>query len=273
MADTQAQQDAFALLNAQFQAYGLGTLAPVIMDYVRQGYSGDTISMLLRQTPEYQARFPAMASLAARGQAMNEVDYVNYEINARQQEAQYGLPTGMLSDPQNIARMLENNVSASDLNQRVALNAAAGMDAPPELKQTLQDYYGLDSTAALTAYYLDPEHSLDYLNQQMATAKIGAAARRQSLSLGVTDAQTLAAQGVTDAQANQAFGTVAALRGLEGGTGETVSQGTLVKAAFGDAAAQDQVTRVQKGRTAQFAQGGGASAAQQGITGLGSTTQ
>jgi hypothetical protein len=104
----------------------------------------------------------------------------------------------------------------------------------------------------------------------MATAKIGAAARRQSLSLGLEGASLLAQRGISDQQAEQGFAQVAALSALGAGDGETADQGTVVEGVFGNAQAAQKVERVQRSRSAQFQAGGGAADGQSGISGLGS---
>lgn len=266
---TVEQQDAFAILLDKFEEFGLGTLGPKIIEYIKAGYSGDSIALLLRDTAEYKARFPAMEALRQSGRSIDEVDYINYERNAANLEQQYGIPKGYLTSSDTIAKLMVENVTGEDLTSRVQLNAAAQRDAPPELRQTLEDYYGLDANASLTAYYLDPEYSLDYLNRQMATARIGAQARRQSLSLGLDSAALLAQRGVSDQQAEQGFAQVASLQGLTAGDGMTVDQATLVEGVFGNNAAREQVERVQRTRNAKFQGGGGAADGQQGISGLG----
>jgi hypothetical protein len=40
-----------------FNNYGLGTLAPKITEYVQQGFSPDTVTLKLQETPEYKQRF------------------------------------------------------------------------------------------------------------------------------------------------------------------------------------------------------------------------
>lgn len=269
---TQAQTDAFELLAQTFAQYGLGSLVGDIKAYILQGYSGDTVALLLRQTQAYKDRFPAMTALSEQKRAISERDYIAYEVHASQLETQYGIPKGMISDPQNISRLLTENVSGDDLTKRVTINRAMSMDAPPELKSTLRDYYGIDGDAATLAYYLEPDHSVSYLENLAATAKVGAAARRQSIAFGLEDAQLLAQRGVTEQDAAQGFAQVAALRGLVGAPGDQVNQGQLIDAAFGDAAATQAVQRAQKGRTAQFQGSGGAGASQGGVSGLGSSS-
>ena len=55
MADT--TQDAIASLTDTFKNYGLGSLAGRIAEYLYQGYSQDTVSLMLQDSPEYKKRF------------------------------------------------------------------------------------------------------------------------------------------------------------------------------------------------------------------------
>lgn len=54
---TGADRDAYLAVNALFKTYGLQSLAGKIYDYVKNGYSSDTISIMLQDTDEYKTRF------------------------------------------------------------------------------------------------------------------------------------------------------------------------------------------------------------------------
>ena len=263
--------NAYDTLNAILTQYGLQSLAPHLQTYMQQGITDQaTLLANIRSTPEYAARFPAMSTLNQKGRGFSEADYINYERNAASTEQQYGFPKGFLTDPHRIAGMLENDVSASEVNDRAKINAAVSLDAPTETKAALQRLYGLDQ-GAVAAFYFDPENSVDYLTKQAASAQIAGAASRQALEIDRTTAETLQARGITEAQANSGFSNVAGLTGLEFGTGETATQADLVGAAFGNAAASAKVSRVGQGRINQFQGGGGAQAAQAGVSGLGTS--
>ena len=208
-----------------------------------------------------------MQALNAKGQGFSEADYINYERNAAQTEQQYGFPKGFLTDSHRIAGMLEAGVSASEVNTRAQINAAASLTAPQETKDALKNLYGLDQSA-LAAYYFDPENSLPYLQKQYSAASIAGAAAKQAIGIGTTEAERLAAQGVSDAQAASGFAQVSANTALTAGIGETASQQTLIDAAFGNAQAAQQVQRIGQGRVNQFQSGGGAQAGQAGVAGL-----
>jgi|SRR5215216_2530516 len=62
-----AQRDAYLALKSLFDGYGLGTLATKILEFVQNGYSSDTISVLLQETTEYKQRFAGNEKRKAAG--------------------------------------------------------------------------------------------------------------------------------------------------------------------------------------------------------------
>jgi hypothetical protein len=61
----------------------------------------------------------------------------------------------------------------------------------------------------LVGYILDPSTQLPSIQQKVAAAEIGSAARRQGIEPGVSVASQLAAQGITEAQAKTGYATIA----------------------------------------------------------------
>ena len=248
------QQNARATMRALLESYGMLSLANVVERYIQEGYDADAIMALIRTTPEYKQRFPAMEALARKGRAISEAAYIQYESTAAGLERRYGLPAGMLMG--NVTKLLENEVSADELNTRVLLASSASIQAPPEIKQALQQYYSVDQ-GGLTAYFLDPTVATPLLEKQYATAQIGAQAIRQDVGLDVGLAENLQQLGVTEQQAAQGFAQVAALRDLTSGRGDVVTQRQQTQAILGsDAAAQRELERAVGGRLGRF-QGGG----------------
>lgn len=260
------QQNTIASLQAIFAGYGLQSLYGKIQQYVKDGYSGDTVSLMLRDTDEYKQRFPAMSALAAKGRAISEASYIDYERTAAQFEKQYGLPSGMLSG--NVTSLLSNDVSAAELLDRVQLASANSLMAPPELRQTLQNFYGIGQ-GGLTAYFLDPTVAEPLLQKQAATAQIGAEAMRQGVDLGLDTATQLQQLGVTNQMARQGFQQVAGSNELFSGAGDITSQGEMIQGLLaGDQTALQNVNRAVGARKARFEGNGDYLTAQQGMTGL-----
>lgn len=263
-----AQRNAAAGISAMFAQYGLGSLAGIVEQYVMQGYSGDTIALLLRETPEYKARFPAMAALAAKGRAITEGQYIDYERNAAALETRYGIPKGMLTN--NVTKFLEMEKSAAEITEDVQLAAVAAIQSPQWIKDQFNTYYGLNSQSAILAHYLDPDLAAPILQQQYATTVIGAEAQQRGIDLAKSYAERLQGLGISQEQARQGFQQVSGLSGLSAGRGDIASQQTLIDAALaGDTGARNDVQRAQLARTGRFSSGGGYIGGQQGVTGLG----
>jgi hypothetical protein len=259
-----------AVQNA-FAQYGLSSLFPMIQQYAMAGDSADAIAIKLRATPEYNQRFPAMAGLSAKGRAISEADYVNYERTASSLERQYGLPKGMLMG--SVTGLLTNEVSATELNDRVVLAAANSLTAPKDLQDTMASFYGLNPGDALTAYYLDPSIALPLLEKQAASARIGVEAKRQGIGIDVTTAEGLQGQGVTESQAQQGFGVVKSEQSFQGGKGETATQNQLISGTFGNQDNAAKIQRIGASRVGEFTGGGGYAQDNSGNVGLGSASR
>lgn len=242
------------VLRGLLDSYGMAGLFERVKSYIQDGYDADAVMVLIRTTPEYKQRFPAMEALARKGRAISEGEYISYEKTAQNLERRYGLPQGMLMN--SVTDLLTNEVSAVELNDRVLLASAASIQAPQEIKNMFQQYYGIDA-GGMTAYFLDPDIATPLLEKQFASAVIGNEAARQGVGIDVYGAENLQGLGITQEQARQGFGKVAAATGLTAGRGDVVTQQELIGSAFNtNAEAQKSVERAIGGRLGRF-QGGG----------------
>lgn len=266
-----ARQNALTTIRGALESFGLTSLLDVITGYVQQDFDADSIMVLIRQTQQYKDRFPAMEALAKKGRALSEAEYIAFERNAAQLERAYGLPAGMLGKD-SVTKLLTNEVSAAELENRVTMAAAGAFQTSDEVKSQFRNYYGIDS-GGLTAYFLDPERAMPLLQKQYVAAQIGAEAAMQSIDLGVSMAEELQVAGIERQQAREGFGRVAGQRELSMGRGDIVSQQELIGANLkGDTAAGQAIERAGAARVGRFAGGGQFLQTQQGNIGLGSAT-
>ena len=239
-----------------------------------QSFIQGQLSVELPKQPLFQARFPAYEALRQQGQGMTVDQIRNFESKAEELATRYLGDATMFKDPQYISKILVGGVRENELEQRFALNRDAATQAPPEVRQALQQMYGVQNVdGALTAYYFDPERALPILTQQYQTAQIAGAALTQHVEVSQATAERLQAQGVTWDQAQQGFRQVALGKGLEAAGGDAATAEQMTAAAFGDATAQAVVDRARKSRQAAFSGGGSAAEGQAGVSGLGSTTR
>jgi hypothetical protein len=207
-AKTAAQREAVGkILSDTFTKYGLGSLANKVMDLARQGYTEATITLELQNTPEYQARFSANQDRIKKNLAvLTPAEYVASEDAYRQTLRAYGLT--QFDNDTYVKQFIANDVSAAELSSRVSLAVQRVQNADPTVTQTLRDYYGIGQSD-MVAYILDPNQTLPKIQQQVAAAEIGSAARLQGLEAGVSVSEQLARQGITQAEAQKGYATIA----------------------------------------------------------------
>jgi len=136
----------------RFAKFGLATLGAKILDLARQGYTEDTITLELQNTPEYQQRFAANAQRIKKGlSVLTPAEYLSNEDAYRQTLRAYGLT--QFDNDAYVRQFIENDVSPSELSTRVSMAVQRVQNADPAIARTLKDYYGIGS-ADMVAYVL-----------------------------------------------------------------------------------------------------------------------
>lgn len=268
---TGTSRDAFLALQTLFDDYGLSSLAGKIYDYVKNGYSSDTISILLQDTKEYKQRFAANEARVKAGlPVLSPADYLNTENAYRQLMRQSGLPEGFYDSNDDFTEWISKDVSPTEIQSRVDLATQATALANPFYKQALNQIGVGDGE--LAAYFLDADRALPLLQKSAATAAVGAAALQQGLTFNQTYAEQLATSGVTAAQAQQGYAQVATeletMQGLGAIYGKGWTQRESEESVFGTSAAagakKTQLIAQERG-----AFGGAAGGARAGLAGKG----
>jgi hypothetical protein len=196
-------------LTQVFNSYGLGSLAPRIREFVQQGYTPDTVTLKLQETPEYQQRFVGNEARRKAGlPVLSPAEYLEVESSYKQIMRTAGLPSGFYDNPDDFAKFIGIDVSPAELKQRVDVAALTLENADPLFKQQLRQFYNLND-GDMIAYALDPERALPTLLRQTQATQFGAEAARQGLQVQRTMAETYAGMGVTQEQARQGFEQVA----------------------------------------------------------------
>lgn len=259
------KRDAFLLLQARFKEFGLETLAPKIFDYIKNGYSTDTIYQLLQDTSEYKQRFAGNEQRKREGlPVLSPSEYLSVEASYRQILQTAGMPSGFYDQPGDFVGWIGRNVSPSEIQSRVDLATQATVLANPTYRQAL-NLMGI-SDNELTAYFLDQQRALPYLQKAAATAAVGAGALAQGLTFDQSYAETLATQGVTAQQAREGYSQIAGelpeLSKLGSIYGQEFNQRTAEQAVFeGQADAMQKRRRLASQERGAF---GGASGAARG---------
>lgn len=214
---TNDQRNAYEYLQRTFESWGLGSLAPVILEYVQQGYDPDTIMLMVQDTPEYKQRFAGNEIRKKAGLAvLPPAEYLALERSYRQILESNGLPTGFYDDVSDFTAWIGADVSPSEIQDRVSIAVRAIHNTDDAYLTTLREY-GLGQGDLLAAI-LDRERALPLLQKTVREAEIGAEARRQGLTLSQARAAYFESLGVDQGLAASAYqmigATLPALRQL-----------------------------------------------------------
>lgn len=273
---TSSQQDAWAQLQQTLQQYGfsgqdLTSLVSFAQQQIVAGNSQQQVLLNLEQTPQFQARFPAIQTLSQEGVAISPAEYISLEQQYASLEHAAGLPADFASYDQLIA----GQVSPSEYADRINKGYLAVETAPPETVQAMQDYYGV-SKGQLAAYFLDPKNQEPLLLQQAMAAQIGGASAVSGFGrVDEGQAMRLAQQGVTYSQAQQGFQQLSGEKQLYTplpGQGQRYGFTTdnLLGAQFGSDGQTKLQLQIQADQEKNyFQQGTGVASTSTGLTGAG----
>jgi hypothetical protein len=257
-------RDARSTMAAVLNTYGLGELTEYVYDLIARETvninNPDAIIFAIREQPAYQRRFAGNAARLRAGLSeLSPAEYIGLENQFRQTLQSNGLPANFYDQPDDFKSFIEGDVSNSELNERVQQGYRAVADADPAVKEQMRNLYGV-SEGQLAAYFLDPQRTAPLLTRQAQAANIAARGLEQGgMQLTGQFAEDLARRGITEQQARAGFAEVGGLGELKQTfAGETaLSDEQLAGAAFGiDVAAQQELERKRRMRTAEFAGGG-----------------
>jgi hypothetical protein len=206
-----------------FNQYGLGSLVEPLKGLVTDSTSASELTMKLRQTEPYKKRFAANAARTANGlAALSEGEYVALEDQYQNIMRNYGLPAsyyakGDLGRQEGFEKFISNDVSAAELEDRIATAQNRVVNANPQVKQALKQFYPGITDGDILAYTLDPAQGLTDIKRKVTAAEIGGAAIAAGLNANQQTAESLAQYGIDKQQAMSGYQTVAQLapRGSE----------------------------------------------------------
>ena len=229
---TATQTDSIAGITALLGSYGIGDLGDAITKAIINGYSPDTI-MLIMQDPNsndplavaFQKRFPANKVLAGQGKAvLSPGEYLAAERRYTEIMQSYGVSG--LATRATLSEFIGNSISATEVSDRIGLAVNRVQNADAETKKMLATYYPMLNTNDIVTAMLNPKEGLPALQRKVQIAEIGGAALAQGLNTSLNDmsmksnlysnvqsgalgAQGLAELGVTKEQARLKYEQVA----------------------------------------------------------------
>lgn len=204
---TGAQRDAASALITLFSQYNLQTLAGRIIDMVKQGFSADTMTVMLEETPEYKRRFAANDDRVKNGLSkLSPQEYLQTERAYRAVMTQSGMPKGFYDSNDDYQKFLANDLSPTELSDRVKMWQ----------QEALKDKAGLDSIRKITglgvsdyaAYLMDPKRATPLLTKTAQAISFAAAGERHGYDITKQLSELYGNKDVTADQADQGFAQI-----------------------------------------------------------------
>lgn len=206
---------AYNILLQEFTKYGLGSLVSSVKDMLINRTPAAEIPIALQNTKAYQDRFKANEARIKSGlSALSPAEYIGLEDQYQNIMRNYGLPASYYSKDdtgkqEGFEKFLANDVSAVELEDRIATAQQRVLNTNPEVLKALKQFYPDINNADILAYTLDPKNAMADIKRKVTAAEIGGAALQQGLqALGGT-AESLAGQGITKSEAQQGYAAVA----------------------------------------------------------------
>lgn len=204
-----ADRNAYTAITQTLKSYGLESLAPAVLGYIKQGYSADTISLLLPETTEYKKRFVANDARRKAGlPVLSPAEYLSVEDSYRQIMSSAGLPRGFYDEPSDFQKWIEGDVSPTEIQQRVTVATDMVNSLDQSARAAFEEYY---STGDMVAYALDRERATTVLDRQWRASQTAGAAADQGLGMSRDLAERIAGTGVTAQQARTGISQAANL--------------------------------------------------------------
>lgn len=197
---------------------GPNSLGALVDKYVKAGIFGqntnaDTVQLYLQDTKEWKTRFAGIEALRKNYPDVpvpSIAEYLATERSMAQVMQAAGLPKGFYDSPADFAQFIGNNVSPTELNQRVQDATTAAQNLDPGFRNYLkQAGYGDLTLSHLASYMLDPKRAEPLITRDLEAAKVAGAASTHGFNLTNSAAQQIQSMGLTEYQLRSGLDTAA----------------------------------------------------------------
>ena len=187
---------------------GLGDLLKINKDGNVYGFllqqikaGNDTESLLLpklEDTDVFQKRYKIIFDQRNRvinGEAVTVPtvgDVLGYEKRFREIMLASGLPATFYDEFSDAQKAMATNLTVEQIENRIEKSIGIVNGLKPEIKQAFQEFYGDATDEALFAAVLDPQRTLEFLENRSQAASIAAFGKQQNLVISKTQAEDYA---------------------------------------------------------------------------------
>jgi len=250
--------NAFTMLQALLQSWGLTSLAGDVRDMLTAGDSADVIPIKLRETEAYKTRFKGNLDRVKNGlPALSEAEFLATETSLKSVVRRY-VGAGEYDSKENLDKWIASDLSPQELNDRLGLYQENWDMQPREVKDAWASH-GLTPRDALRAL-MDPTLSETTLKRQAAIYSLGGAgvqAFGDDRTLDTDRLGFLADSGVSRDEAEKGYRDIAGRQEYEGFLAKTAGVEFGLRdqedaALLGDQRAEQRRRKILNTDTARF---------------------
>ena len=272
-------------LDSLFSTDSAGNPSGWLWDQIQAGIdTTEELRFAIEQTDVFKDRFAVIeaqkkqAAAGGPGVIMSPSEVLEYEERISQMMSAAGLPPTFYDQPSDFHQLILNDMSPTEVQDRITQAYDYVLSAPPEVRQAFEDFYGVgQGDAQLAAWALDPDRTVRDIEKATRTAYAGGMANRFDIQMDQAAASNIADLPMTEAGMVEGFKQVAAMQNVFteglGDSGTDLTQQSGVDSVFeGDADATAAIQRrVMRRRAVGRAATGGAVTTQEGVVGVGSS--
>ena len=209
------RMSAWAVLKAEFDKYGLGSLADAVKDMIINGTPPAQATMILRERPEYKARFAGNEARRTAGlNVYDEGTYLDLENTMAEIFTAYGQKSLMGSTREQqqatFAKYIGATIAPTELKRRMDIATGLSKSDNNTLK-AIKQLYPMIGDNDIVAYFLNPQETLPKLETKAQAASIGGAFLQQGLKINSASMEEYAALGITKEQAQLGAAQIASV--------------------------------------------------------------
>ena len=206
---------AWAVLKAEFDKYGLGSLADAVKDMIINGTPSAQATMILRERPEYKARFAGNEARRTAGlNVYDEGTYLDLENSMAEIFTAYGQKSLMGSTREQqqatFAKYIGATIAPTELKRRMDIATGLSKSDNNTLK-AIKQLYPMIGDNDIVAYFLNPQETLPKLETKAQAASIGGAFLQQGLKINSASMEEYAALGISREQAQLGAAQIASV--------------------------------------------------------------
>jgi hypothetical protein len=204
-------------LIATFKANGIDdpAFASFIDSQILNDVSTEDTLIKLYDQPAYKARFPGMDQLRKKNRTITEAQYIGLENQIVETLKFFDLPAGFYDDRATLGKIIGNEVSPKEVQDRAQLAQDLARAADPNVRNALMDFYKVGE-GAITAYFLNADAALPLLQKAAKSAEIAGIGKTYGFNeFGMKEAEALGIKDsyakLTQTELTKAFGQAANL--------------------------------------------------------------